>query len=155
RFAAPPPAAAPPAATAPDPGGAWQLAIAGMTCASCAVAVEKALAAVPGVKSAAVNLASEVATVVPGHGFEPDAAVRAVPAAGYHATPRRPGMPATERESRRPFHLLLLAAALSAPLLVIAMGGARFPGSDWVQLALATVIVFVAGGQFFAVAARK
>ena len=39
------------------------LAIAGMTCASCAGRVERALAAVPGVLSAEVNLATERARV--------------------------------------------------------------------------------------------
>jgi Cu+-exporting ATPase len=39
------------------------LQITGMTCASCALRVEKALAAVPGVQGASVNLATERATV--------------------------------------------------------------------------------------------
>src|SRR6266498_1181225 len=39
------------------------LAIDGMTCASCVRRVEKALAKVPGVESASVNLATEKATV--------------------------------------------------------------------------------------------
>ena len=39
------------------------LSIEGMTCASCAARIEKALAAVPGVTGAEVNLAIERATV--------------------------------------------------------------------------------------------
>lgn len=41
----------------------WTLSIEGMTCASCVARVEKALAAVPGVKEANVNLATESASV--------------------------------------------------------------------------------------------
>ena len=41
------------------PAHSLELDISGMTCASCAGRVEKALARVPGVKSVSVNLASE------------------------------------------------------------------------------------------------
>lgn len=44
------------------------LFIAGMTCASCAAKIERALASVPGVSKAAVNFAAEQATVV----YDPD-----------------------------------------------------------------------------------
>ena len=60
----------------------WSLPIDGMTCASCAVRVEKALRAVPGVGEASVNLATETAAVA----AEPApllAAVAAVERAGY------------------------------------------------------------------------
>ena len=40
-----------------------QLPVTGMTCASCVSRVEKALAAVPGVRQASVNLATEQAAV--------------------------------------------------------------------------------------------
>ena len=46
------------------------LPISGMTCASCAAKIEKALARVPGVSRSAVNFAAEEATVV----FDPDQA---------------------------------------------------------------------------------
>ncbi len=61
------------------------LQITGMTCASCAATIEKALARVPGVISANVNLASEKATVEY-LGDEADTADlrRAVEDAGYH-----------------------------------------------------------------------
>ena len=45
------------------PQGTIELAIGGMTCASCVGRVEKALKAVPGVTEAVVNLATERATV--------------------------------------------------------------------------------------------
>ncbi|MFC7516668.1 heavy metal translocating P-type ATPase [Herbaspirillum sp. GCM10030257] len=55
----------------------------GMTCASCVSRVEKALKAVPGVKSAAVNLATEKATVHVEPSTTLDALSSAVEKAGY------------------------------------------------------------------------
>jgi Cu+-exporting ATPase len=55
--------AAPPTAPAAVPSDELALPIEGMTCASCVRRVEKALARVPGVAEAAVNLATEKATV--------------------------------------------------------------------------------------------
>ncbi|KKO61095.1 Copper-exporting P-type ATPase A [Janthinobacterium sp. KBS0711] len=52
-----------PAATPPAAAHAQALAIEGMSCASCVGRVEKALAAVPGVTQASVNLATEVAKI--------------------------------------------------------------------------------------------
>src|SRR5579885_3719915 len=64
------------------------LALEGMTCASCAMRIEKGLKKVPGVEQASVNLATERATVV----YNPqetdiDRLVQKVEAVGYHAIP--------------------------------------------------------------------
>src|SRR5205807_7754717 len=64
------------------------LALEGMTCASCAMRIEKGLKKVPGVKDASVNLATEQATVMYDSsqtGLEP--MVQEVEAVGYKATP--------------------------------------------------------------------
>src|SRR5690606_25088114 len=67
------------------------LAIGGMTCASCAGRVEKALAAVPGVQSASVNLATESARIEVLADTPRTALVEAVTAAGYEVvTPTVP-----------------------------------------------------------------
>src|SRR3546814_7731674 len=60
-----------------------------MTCASCAVRVEKALRGVPGVTAASVNRASETAHVEfgPGGGLQP--LVEAVAKAGYSVPDQR------------------------------------------------------------------
>ncbi|MFM0592152.1 MULTISPECIES: heavy metal translocating P-type ATPase [Paraburkholderia] len=66
-----------------------ELDIGGMTCASCATRVEKALAKVPGVTRASVNLATETATVsLSGAESDPaaEALIAAVKKAGYEAT---------------------------------------------------------------------
>src|SRR2546421_3969026 len=65
------------------------LALEGMTCASCAMRIEKGLKKVPGVKEASVNVATEQAAVV----YDPVQAdvqhmVRSVEAVGYKAIPQ-------------------------------------------------------------------
>src|SRR6266849_1301495 len=65
------------------------LALEGMTCASCAMRIEKGLNKVPGVKYASVNLATERADVT----YDPaqtnvEQMVRSVEAVGYKATPQ-------------------------------------------------------------------
>lgn len=61
----------------------WRLAIIGMTCASCAGRVEKALRKRDGVREASVNLATESATVRADEAVTAAALVAAVEQAGY------------------------------------------------------------------------
>ena len=68
------------------PAESVRLALSGMTCASCAQRVEGALRAVPGVVTAHVNFASEVATVAYTPGLTSvSQLVAAVEGAGYSA----------------------------------------------------------------------
>src|SRR5437868_13310622 len=65
------------------------LALEGMTCASCAMRVEKGLKKVPGVRDANVNLATELATII----YEPtqtnlEQMVQKVETVGYKAMPQ-------------------------------------------------------------------
>ena len=65
------------------------LTLEGMTCASCAMRIEKGLKKVPGVKDASVNLATEQATVI----YDPtqtnlEQMVQKVEAVGYQARPQ-------------------------------------------------------------------
>src|SRR5688572_15017001 len=60
-----------------------QFAIEGMTCASCATRIERALRKVPGVVEAAVNLATERASIVVSPGVEDAVLHAAVLDAGY------------------------------------------------------------------------
>ena len=62
----------------------------GMTCASCVARVERALTHLPGVRSAAVNLATETARVEINDRTNPtiDAMLAAIARAGYAAKPR-------------------------------------------------------------------
>src|SRR6185437_12767916 len=67
----------------------WSLPIEGMSCASCASRVESALMAVPGVREAAVNLATEKAGVRADATVDASALLAAVERAGYEVPARR------------------------------------------------------------------
>ncbi|MES2785550.1 MAG: heavy metal translocating P-type ATPase [Pseudomonadota bacterium] len=129
----------------------WNLAIEGMTCASCVGRVEKALKKVPGVTSATVNLATETAQVELDHADGPSALVAAVAAAGYTAHALEPDTQAPA-PARNEWWPVALAAALSLPLMtpMIAMlFGAQWSIPAWVQLALATPVQFWLGARFY------
>ncbi|MGH8055070.1 MAG: heavy metal translocating P-type ATPase [Stenotrophomonas sp.] len=66
------------------------LVIEGMTCASCVGRVERALAAVPGVSKASVNLATERASVQTDGSVPRQALVQAIRKAGYNVTASAP-----------------------------------------------------------------
>ena len=130
-----------------------QLSLEGMTCASCATRIERKLNKLEGVE-ASVNYATEQATV----SFDPaeaavDDLISAVEAAGYHASVEaRAG--ADESRARTLRTRLIVAAALSAPLVVLAMvPPLQFPGWEWLAFALATPVVFWAGWTFHRAAA--
>lgn len=103
--------------------------IGGMTCAACAAAVERSVRALPGVRSAAVNLVSEKLSV----SYDPEAVrlsgiKKAVRDAGYEprAAEAEAGTDehgaAKERDFRRLRINFIVAAAAALPLLYIAMG---------------------------------
>ena len=60
-----------------------KLQVTGMTCASCVMRVEKSLKAVPGVRGASINLATEQASVNAETAVTADTLVAAVRKAGY------------------------------------------------------------------------
>jgi Cu+-exporting ATPase len=142
-----------PGAPLPPPLEAVALSITGMTCAACAGRVEKSLKKVPGVSDAAVNLATEVATVRFGAGTVDAAAlVAAVEKAGYGAALRDENAKPSAQEGRRGGLAVLVAALLSAPLvlpMLLQPFGihAMLPG--WWQLLLATPVQFVLGARFY------
>ncbi|HEY4529222.1 MAG TPA: heavy metal translocating P-type ATPase [Luteimonas sp.] len=154
---------------APAQGGpAVELAIEGMTCASCSARVERALGAVPGVSSAAVNLATERATV---HGAAAaDDLLAAVDRAGYDARvidaegPRDDDARSARQDVERAAlgRDLLLALALALPVFVLEMGAHLVPAMHhWVehgigpqrawllQFALTTLVLLGPGRRFF------
>ena len=80
--------------------GTLRLSIRGMSCASCAGRVEKALTGVPGVLSAHVNLANDTAEVrILAGSVDGQALARVVERAGYGARPA--GDDSAEREAER------------------------------------------------------
>ncbi|KVT88575.1 copper-transporting ATPase [Burkholderia ubonensis] len=171
------PVAEPEPAIAPDAAlGAIELDIGGMTCASCAGRVEKALSNVPGVARASVNLATERATVHGAAPLAPAALIAAVTAAGYRASrvaappagasglPAAAGAPAIQkpgatdadtrkrREAIRERNLVIAVALLSAPLIA-PMFAAPFDVdamlNGWIQLVLASLVQFGFGARFY------
>ena len=142
------------------PAESVRLAIGGMTCATCSQRVEAALRRVPGVVSAQVNLASDVATVAftPGVVAVADL-VAAAERAGYTAT-RAPSSAAEREEAaragasraRRELAVLLGSAALTLPLvapMLLAPFGVVWMPPGWLQLLLATPVQLVAGARFY------
>jgi Cu+-exporting ATPase len=117
------------------------LAISGMTCASCVSRIEKVIGRVPGVSAVAVNLASESAhvTAVPGLEAAIEAAVKN---AGYGAQLRATAKP---YNGRRELVELVAAFVLAAPLFASMF--LAVPG--WVQFGFATILQFVLGARFY------
>ncbi len=132
-----------------------ELAIEGMTCASCVGRVERALLKVPGVRSAAVNLANERARIEVLGAVDPSLLIQAVEAAGYHAQTIGDQQPATdnsERRLRRERLALIAALLLAAPLVIPMFGdllGLHWMLPPWAQFLLATPVQFVLGARFY------
>jgi Cu+-exporting ATPase len=142
---------------------AVHLSIAGMSCAGCVAAVEKALSSVPGVDSASVNFAEHTAMVT---GEAPAGAlVAAVVQAGYQAAEMVGPEDISGRELAEFAHYRALlqraavAALVGAPLMIggwfgwlpeLAAGGVPW---FWVATGIATLGVLVySGGHFFTAA---
>jgi P-type Cu+ transporter len=144
----PPPSPSDAAATSAATG-THTFGIAGMTCASCVARVEKALKAVPGVRDASVNLATEKASVQ--GSAAPDAVLAAIDRAGYAAqlldadAAPAAAAPASGLPSWWP---VAAAAILSVPLAAPMLAhGWMLPG--WLQLLLATPVQFWLGARFY------
>ena len=143
------------------------LPVVGMTCASCVNRIERFLARADGVADAAVNLATERATV---H-FDPlridrSGIVAAIEAAGYEvAAPVGGGVAAADeaemaRDAERRVLLrdALLATGIGLAMMIVSLrpGGVPWPMERvnvW-MLAPATVVQFVFGRRFLVAAAR-
>ena len=136
-----------------------QIKVEGMTCASCAGRVEKALKALEGVQSAAVNLAMETASVdVSTSTITTADLIRVVEKAGYGASVASKEESPTDTDhyalsQRREARAVLIGAALSAPLLIpmlADLAGFHWMLSGWIQWALATPVQFWLGARFYA-----
>ncbi|WP_109686985.1 heavy metal translocating P-type ATPase [Branchiibius hedensis] len=130
-----------------------RLDIDGMTCASCAMRIEKKLNKIDGVQ-ASVNYALGTASVHAPAQVPLEQLVQTVEAAGYGASlPRPASAPVDETHDLR--RRLIITWVLAAPVIVVSMIPAwQFPGWQWVALAL-TVPVVLWGGWGFHRAAWK
>ncbi|UDF04071.1 heavy metal translocating P-type ATPase [Asticcacaulis sp. AND118] len=149
------------------PSETVELAIEGMTCASCVGRVEKALKAVPGVSVANVNLATERATIQ--GTARMDALISAVEGVGYGAAPidtsQADHTQAAEKkdvELRELTRAFTIAAVLTAPVFVMEMGSHMIPAvhgfimttigmqaSWYIQFILTTLVLFIPGLRFY------
>lgn len=124
-----------------------ELAIDGMTCASCAHRVERKLNKLDGV-TATVNYATEKARVSHPVTVTADELVATVAAAGYRARPPAPPRPSEDAPEGRGGaaealrQRLIGSAVLAVPVIVLAMVPAlQFTYWQWLSLALAAPVV--------------
>ncbi|MEU2179910.1 heavy metal translocating P-type ATPase [Streptomyces thermolilacinus] len=147
-----------PAGPVTAPGTAdVELAIGGMTCASCAARIEKKLNRMDGVE-ATVNYATEKAKVTFGGGVSVEDLIATVEATGYTARP--PAPPTQDARDVRPEdegddeladlrQRLLTALVLSVPVVAMAMvPPLQFTNWQWLSLVLAAPVVIYAGRPF-------
>ncbi|WP_420882390.1 heavy metal translocating P-type ATPase, partial [Streptomyces barkulensis] len=144
------------------PADEVELAIGGMTCASCAARVEKKLNRMDGV-SATVNFATEKARVSYAPGVSVDDLIATVEKTGYTAQPPPPPAPARparpeagtragagqsggegegERELASLRQRFLVSLVLSVPVVLLSMIPAlQFDNWQWLSLTLAAPVV--------------
>ncbi|MFN3076756.1 MAG: cation transporter, partial [Alphaproteobacteria bacterium] len=145
------------------------LAITGMTCAACSARLERVVAKVPGVLGVQVNLATETARIETEPAAVPlETLVDTVVRAGFGATRVAVELPSAAvldrheaevaEQSRQDFRTFVLAAALSAPLviqMVLDVMGLHVMLHPVTQLLLATPVQFWAGARFYTGAVRS
>ena len=118
-----------------------ELDVQGMTCASCAARIEKKLNRIEGV-NATVNYATEKATVHVGSGTTTQTLIDTIEKTGYQATLPAESLRDPDLELRQLRRRLIITAALSLPVIMIAMVPAwQFPWWQWLSFALASVVV--------------
>lgn len=139
-----------------------EFAITGMTCAACSARIEKGLNRLEGVSSANVNLALERATVE----FNPsdltvNDIIEKVEKLGYGAIIKsedKETVDYREEAIKKQKTKFIIAAIFSLPLLWTMVGHFSFTTflyvpeflmNPWVQMALATPVQFIIGGQFY------
>jgi len=132
------------------------LALEGMTCATCAGRIEGALATVPGV-TATVNFATERASVEIDGVTNATDLITAITRVGYGARV----IDRDQRETEPPADLTLTARvivslALATPVFLVSMIPAwQFDGFQWVAAALTTPVVTWGAWPFHRAAARN
>ncbi|OYE03830.1 heavy metal translocating P-type ATPase [Nostoc sp. 'Peltigera membranacea cyanobiont' 232] len=146
------------------------LKLRGMSCASCANNIEEAISSVPGVSNCNVNFGVEQATIqYDRKRTNLETIQAAIDAAGYSSYPLQEQEMITgeddaeknarEAELRILTRKIVVGAILSTLILlgsISAMTGLNLPGiralwldNPWVQLVLASAVLFWCGGDFF------
>ncbi|MFV9672179.1 MAG: heavy metal translocating P-type ATPase [Acidimicrobiia bacterium] len=126
----------------------------GMTCASCALRIERVLGKQDGVETAIVNYAGHEARAEIGPDVDVDALQAAVAKIGYEIEPVVAGeerVSVTERYDEEVIYQrknLIGAAVLTVPVFLLAMLGPEETWNSALQAVLTTVVVFGFGWQF-------
>ncbi|MEV7610855.1 heavy metal translocating P-type ATPase [Microbacterium sp. NPDC089320] len=137
-------------------GRGLELEIGGMTCASCAMRIEKKLNKLDGVV-ATVNYATEKAKVTVPEGFDPAALIAEVEKTGYSASLPAPKAAVrdagdddgSDPELRSLRNRLIGAVVLTLPVIAMAMIPAlQFTYWQWASLALAAPVIVWAAWPF-------
>jgi cation-transporting ATPase V/Cu+-exporting ATPase len=131
-----------------------------MTCATCAVRIERVLGRQDGVEAASVNLAGATALVRVDDQADLDALQAAVSKLGYTISPHAGEQPRDMAEhyqgdARSQWRLFWIAAGLTFPAIVLSMFG---PDATWNPIAqgiLVTPVVLWCGWQFHSAALRQ
>ncbi|RCW88111.1 heavy metal translocating P-type ATPase [Paracoccus lutimaris] len=141
-----------------------RLMVEGMTCASCVGRVEKALAALPGVTGAQVNLATGTAHIHHSAAVTAEALAQTVTAKGYPAQIQHDSAPHMHdhgSDAARLKRNFLIALALTLPVFVAEMGGHALPALHhwlhgtlgrqtlWVLEFILTTAVLAGPGRIF------
>ena len=140
------------------PAQSLELQIGGMTCASCAGRVERALNKVPGVQRVSVNLANERAHIELLGQVDSALLIDAVTQAGYTASLPQAGkadQADAERRLRKERWSVGLAILLALPLvlpMLLQPFGIHWMLPAWAQFVLATPVQFILGARFYVAA---
>lgn len=131
-----------------------EIPVLGMSCAACALSVEKTLKKQSGVKNAQVNYANHSAWVEwEEEKVNLEILRDSVDAAGYELLIDDILREDLEKLHQEAFIKLkkntLMAGILAFPVFVIGMFGMNWPYADWMMWALTTPILLIYGRQFF------
>ena len=126
-----------------------------MSCAGCAMSVEKTVRGLPGVKSASVNLAANTLLVE----YDPDKLTSTQIQAQVQSIGYRLIIPdeyveerqaeAQQKKYKQLKTKVIVAWIFAVPLMVIAMGFMHWKPGNWIMLGLVLPIMFYSGRDFY------
>jgi Cu+-exporting ATPase len=126
----------------------------GMTCASCAIRIERVLGKQDGVEFANVNFAGQEARATISDDADIEALRAAVAKIGYdieEIDPENDNRSITERydaEAKYQLRNVIGAGSVTVVLMLLTWFGPDTLWNEWLQFALATAVVFYFGAQF-------
>ncbi|WP_026486548.1 heavy metal translocating P-type ATPase [Caldanaerobius polysaccharolyticus] len=135
------------------------LKLKGMTCASCAMRIQKALSKTPGVRNASVNFATETAVIdYNAEQVSVNDLIKIVRKVGYDAIEKTEGVDVDKQEKDMEIRhlrvLFVISAILSIPLVLNMILESGFGimtvlGNPYLELVIATPIQFIIGYRFY------